>query len=306
MSDPPSTAASWSAQGAGACVLVHGGAGTRRAEELPGERQGCMAAARAAHEVLRAGGSALDAVQRAVELMEDDARFNAGTGGALTRDGTLELDAAIMDGRDLRAGAVCCLPPHRHPIAVARAVLDEGLHVLYAADGAAALAARAGFAPAAPGSMITDAARAQLARVLATQQPAPGGNTVGAVARDAHGHVAAATSTGGIAGKRSGRVGDSPLLGAGTYADDRCGAASATGHGEGILRLTLCARVLSDVGAGRDAQDAASSRIVELATRVGSRAGVILVAPSGRLALARSTTSMPWAAVWDGADAGGD
>lgn len=302
---PDPVTARWSSDTRGACVLVHGGAGTREPAEAEDERAACSLAASAAAAVLHAGGSAIDAVQRAVEVLEDDPRFNAGTGGALTSDGTLELDAAIMEGHALRAGAVCCLPPYPHPIAVARAVLEENRHVLYSAAGADALARRAGLTPAAPGSMITPRAREQLARFLASQKPASGGNTVGAVARDAHGHLAAATSTGGIVGKRSGRVGDSPLLGAGTYADDARGAASATGHGEGILRVTLSARVLADMAAGASPEHAAAARIAELAARIGSLAGIIVVAPNGRIALARSTASMPWAAAWDGGDASG-
>jgi beta-aspartyl-peptidase (threonine type) len=298
--------ASWSLSTRGYCVLVHGGAGARQAGDLAAEVAGCELAARAAAELLRAGGRALDAVQRAVEVLEDDPRFNAGTGGALTEHAELELDASIMDGRDLRAGAVCCLRPYRHPIAVARAVLDDGRHVLYAAQGADEFARRAGFSPADPASMITPAARAQLAHVLATRDAARGGNTVGAVARDAHGDLAAATSTGGIVGKRRGRVGDSPILGAGTYADSGAGAASATGAGEGILRITLCARAVASLVGGLSVQAAASQALALLAQRVGTSAGLILVAPSGELGIARSTSSMPWAAgTSDAAHSGG-
>jgi beta-aspartyl-peptidase (threonine type) len=301
-----SITASWGAPTQGFCVLVHGGAGTRSAQDLRSEQAGCMLAAEAAAELLRSGGCALDAVQRAVEVLEDDPRFNAGTGGALTEQGQLELDASIMDGHELRAGAVCCLPPYQHPVAVARAVLEDGRHVLYAGAGADNFARAAGFVRADPARMITDAAREQLARVLLARKPAYGGNTVGAVARDLHGHLAAATSTGGITGKRSGRVGDSPILGAGTYADDARGAASATGQGEGILRITLCARAVASLGAGLGAEAAAREAIAALAARVGTQAGIILVAPSGALGLARSTASMPWAAIFaDGAQDGG-
>lgn len=301
-----SITASWGVSTRSFCVLVHGGAGTRSAPDLQSEQAGCALAAEAAAELLRSGGHALDAVQRAVEVLEDDPRFNAGTGGALTEQGQLELDASIMDGHDLRAGAVCCLPPYQHPIAVARAVLEDGRHVLYASAGADDFAHAAGFMRADPARMITDAAREQLARVLLARTPAHGGNTVGAVARDVHGHLAAATSTGGITGKRSGRVGDSPILGAGTYADDARGAASATGQGEGILRVTLCSRAIASLGAGLGAAAAASEALAVLATRVGTQAGIIVVAPNGELGLARSTASMPWAAVFaDGTQCGG-
>lgn len=294
-----SVTATWGAAARDYCVLVHGGAGARPVSELQGERDGCAAAAEAAAAILRAGGSALDAVQRAVEVLEDDPRFNAGTGGALTHDGLLELDASIMDGRELRAGAVCCLPPYQHPIAVARAVLDQGRHLLYAASGADAFARSAGFTPVTDGRMITAGARARLTRVLAGQGEAPSGGTVGAVARDRAGHVAAATSTGGITGKQHGRVGDSPILGAGTYADDHAGAASATGYGEGILRIGLCGRAVAALASGRSAEVAARETMAQLAQRVGTEAGLILVAPDGQLGWARSAVAMPWAACWD-------
>jgi L-asparaginase / beta-aspartyl-peptidase len=291
--------ASWGAAANAFCVLVHGGTGARSPAELGDDRQGCKVAAEAAAAILRAGGSALDAVQRAVEVLEDDPRFNAATGGALTVDGRLELDAAIMDGRDLRAGAVCCLPPYRHPIAVARAVLEEGRHLLYAGTGADAFARRCGFAPVLDGSMITADARGQLARIATKPTANESGGTVGAVARDRQGHVAAATSTGGIMGKQHGRVGDSPILGAGTYADDLSGAASATGYGEGILRMALGARATQALLAGHAPKDAASAAMTQLRARVGTEAGLILVAPDGRLGWARSSPDMPWAAVWD-------
>jgi beta-aspartyl-peptidase (threonine type) len=291
--------ASWGGQTTGACVLVHGGAGTRGGAELTDEVRGCELAAEAAAMVLRGGGSALDAVQRAVEVLEDDPHFNAGTGAALNELGELELDASIMEGRGLRAGAVCCLPPYRHPIAVARAALDDGRHVLYAGAGANAFALSRGLLPADPASMITARARAELARVLANRSQARGGNTVGAVARDRRGQLAAATSTGGLTGKRRGRVGDSPILGAGTYADDTRGAASATGLGEGIMRVTLCASAVAAIAAGASAERAAREVIAILAERATSDGGVILVTPSGEIGLARSTSHMPWAAVWD-------
>jgi beta-aspartyl-peptidase (threonine type) len=302
----PRVTFSWGAVAAGYCVLVHGGAGSRAAHELPREREGCARAAEAAAQLLHAGASALDAVQRAVEVLEDDPLFNAGTGGALTEDGTLELDASIMNGSDLRAGAVCCLPPYRHPIAIARAVLEENRHVLYAAAGADALARRAGFVPAAPETMVTEHARRLLERFRANQEKAGGGNTVGAVARDRHGNLAAATSTGGVVGQRPGRVGDSPILGAGTYADNAAGAASATGRGENILRLALCSRATAAVAGGASPEDAARAALEQLAARLGAEAGLIVVSPSGALGVARSTSSMPFAAAWDGMLHSGD
>jgi beta-aspartyl-peptidase (threonine type) len=286
----------------GYALIVHGGAGDSSGARLDGQVEGCHRAAEAAKKILDAGGAALDAVQAAVEILEDDSRFNAATGGALTAAGTLELDASIMEGVSLRAGAVCGLPPFKHPIAIARAALDDGRHVLYAGEGAAAFARECGFVPADPASMITDEARQHLERVLRGVSsdppwPAPAG-TVGAVARDRLGHVAAATSTGGIVGKRSGRVGDSPLLGAGTYADDALGAASATGQGEGIMRVALTSRIMSALSAAANPGNAAFDALELMKQRTNMRGGVIVIDRDGRIGWARSTGSMAYAASW--------
>jgi beta-aspartyl-peptidase (threonine type) len=218
----------------------------------------------------------------------------------LTRLGTLELDAAIMDGTSLRAGAVCGLPPFKNPIDVARAVLDEARHVLFCGEGAAEFARSKGFQPVDPARMITDAARESLARTLAHNSANWAAGTVGAVARDKAGRLAAATSTGGIMGKQPGRVGDSPLLGAGTYADDARGAASATGQGEGIMRVTLAARVIASMGAGESPADACFEGLSFMKQRVAATGGMIAIDKDGRLGWARSTPSMAYAVTWHG------
>jgi L-asparaginase / beta-aspartyl-peptidase len=294
---------SWGTTAAGWSVLVHGGAGDVAAESLPRHIDGCRAAARAAAEVLREGGSAIDAVERAVVVLEDDPSFNAGTGACLNRDGLIELDASIMEGTRLRAGGVCALGPFLHPIAIARAVLEDGHHVLYAGEGAARFAVEQGFTPSTAAAMTTDGARA---RWLAAQGKGDAdgeswaGGTVGAVARDAQGRVAAATSTGGRMNKRPGRVGDSPIPGAGNYADDDGGACSATGEGEAVLRLCL-AKVAVDLMRSRaDAEEAARVVIRQMGSRLGGRGGVILVDRAGRLGLARNTRTMTWAAAGQG------
>ncbi len=292
---------SWGLGASAWSVLVHGGAGDVAAVEANAHVDGCRAAAEAAAAVLRSGGSALDAVERAVVVLEDDPHFNAGTGACLNADGNLELDASLMEGRGLRAGAVCALPPFRHPIAIARAVLDAGVHVLYAAEGAARFALERGFERAPAEAMITPTARArwQAARGRAAPAGGPRG-TVGAVARDERGTVAAATSTGGLSFKAPGRVGDSPLIGAGTYADDDGGAASFTGLGEGAIRLAL-AKAASDAMRGRvPPEEAARAVIFTLGTRVGATGGAILVDRDGRLGWARNTAAMPWAAAAHG------
>ncbi len=287
--------------GEAAGVIVHGGAGDVPAERRAAHAEGCRVAAAAAMQVLAGGGRALDAVQRAVEILEDDPRFNAGTGACLTLAGHVELDASIMDGRDLRFGGVCALPPFKNPIAIARAVLEDGAHVLYAGEGAAELARRAGFSPVDESELVTEAARKKLEAAIAAGRAANwAGGTVGAVARDRAGSVAAATSTGGTAGKRRGRVGDTPIPGGGTWADDLAGAVSATGHGEGILRVALASAVAADLAGGALAGQAASDGILMLERRVGSPAGVIVVDRQGRLGFARSTSTMSWAAAWEG------
>jgi len=280
-------------------ILVHGGAG--RADNDAGRVEGCKRAAAVAGAILGGdGGSALDAVQAAVRVLEDDPLFNAGTGACLTEDGLVELDAAIMEGSGLRAGGVCALPPFKNPIDIARAVLVDGRHVLYAGEGAAAFARAAGFQPSTSELMTTESARRKWQELRnGAQGPdvVPTG-TVGAVARDAHGSCAAATSTGGVLGKKRGRVGDTPVIGAGTFADDEAGAASATGQGEGILRVCLGKTAVDAMRTGLDPQQAARQAIDLLSGRLRSTGGLILVDRKGRIGWARSTFSMAWAAHW--------
>lgn len=280
-------------------ILVHGGAGDVAAERVPLHVAGCERAAAAGAAVLQAGGSALDAVQRAVEVLEDDPCFNAGTGACLNADGAIELDASIMDGSTLRAGGVCALAPFKNPIAIARRVMDASRHVLLAGEGAARFAQEQGFARADPSSMITDLARARLAAAQAKRATEGwAGGTVGAVARDAGGRVAAATSTGGMVNKLAGRVGDSPIVGAGTYADDATAACSTTGHGEAMIRVCL-AKTASDATRTAGAEHAARASLAMMHARTGGTGGAILAARDGSLGLARTTRTMSWAAVTD-------
>jgi beta-aspartyl-peptidase (threonine type) len=282
-------------------VLVHGGAGAAERDQL--RVLGCRRAAAEAGALLRRGASALDAVQLAVRMLEDDPLFNAGTGACLDEDGEIALDAAIMDGASLRAGAVCALPPFQNPIDIARAALDDGTHVLYAGHGAARFAEARGFVASSSDAMTTPQARQMwLAWKQRTLIPSarPTG-TVGAVACDARGGVAAATSTGGTLGKRRGRVGDSPILGAGTFADVD-GAASATGPGEGMLRTCLAKTAVDWLSGGRGCEEVARRAIVYLGERVAVEAGIILADRQGGLGFARSTAGMAWAALFRGAE----
>jgi len=279
-------------------VLVHGGAGDVSKKGLPPRIAGCERAAEAAAAILAAGGSALDAVQRAVEVLESDPGFNAGTGACLDAEGHLSLDASIMEGRELRAGAVCALPAFEHPVAVARLVMDRTRHVLLAGEGAARFAVSCGLPRADEPSMITDDARARLAAVQQRgASPAWAGGTVGAVARDASGSVAAATSTGGMVGKLPGRVGDSPLIGAGTYADDEAGACSTTGHGEAMIRIGAARAGVDAMRAAETPEAAARAVLGVMHRRTGETGGVIHVGRDGSLGLARTTRTMTWAAV---------
>jgi beta-aspartyl-peptidase (threonine type) len=280
-------------------IIVHGGAGDVSADRHARLRDGVRAAAAAGDAVLERGGSALDAVVAAVRVLEDDPEFNAGTGSALTRDGTVETDACVISGRDLRVGAVGAVPDLGNAIALAHAVLESNEHVLLAGPAAWRFAAEVGITPASPGSLITERARTRLAATLAGQLE-PSGGTVGAVARDAAGNFAAATSTGGISGKRAGRIGDSPIVGAGTWAD-RNVALSATGDGEAILRVALT-RTISALNAPSAPAEVAALRVAmigalhELARATRGSAGVIGVDRHGVVAVHLSAT-MPFASI---------
>jgi beta-aspartyl-peptidase (threonine type) len=269
-------------------LAVHGGAGHERVAERAARRAGVVRAAEAGWAVLAAGGSALDAVIEAVVALENDPHFNAGFGSVLTEDGRVELDASVMEGTGLRAGAVGAVTSVANPVRLARAVLDEGREVLLVGAPAATLARRHGLPRVAAEALVTPAARLRW-----EQRGEASGETVGAVARDARGGVAAATSTGGLAGKRRGRVGDSAVIGAGTYADDRVGAGSATGPGEAIIRIGLVRVALDQLAAARSATAAARSALAVLQARLGASAGLVLTDARGRLGVARTTPSMP-------------
>jgi beta-aspartyl-peptidase (threonine type) len=277
-------------------VLVHGGAGHVEPDRRPIHEAGCREGARAGWAVLSRGGSALDAAQAAARLLEDLPQFNAGTGGALTADGGVELDASIMDGRTLRAGAVAAVRGFKNPIDLARAVLSDARHVLLCAEGAARFAERAGIAAVDQASLVTEHARAALERVKSGEGPKGwAGGTIGAVARDAQGHVAAATSTGGTVGKLPGRIGDSPIVGAGTLADDEVAAISATGDGEGILLVGFAQRIAHALAAGVEIEAALASALDVLLRRGAATGGAIVIDKHGRYAWARSTSTMSWA-----------
>lgn len=280
-------------------LVVHGGAGDLDLTREQDAVAGCRAAVEVGLAVLGPGGSALDAVMAAVRSLEDNPVFNAGTGAALTREGTVECDAAIMDGRTVSIGAVASMANAPNAIAIARAVLDDGEHVLLCGPGAWAFASERGFAPVLAEQLITDKARKrlELARAARGRGARDGhGGTVGACAIDRDGHVAAATSTGGTTFKRPGRIGDTPLCGCGTYADDRGGAASATGVGEAIVRVTMTRVCVDAMRGGASASDAAWQAVAELSRVTGGQAGIICCDRNGSVGAALSTDTMSFGA----------
>ena len=282
-------------------LVIHGGSGSMRRGGLTTEldeagRAGLNAALDAGEAILAAGGSALDAVEAASRVLEEDPCFNAGRGSVLAFDGHVELDAAIMDGRDRRAGAVAGLRSTRAPISAARAVMEQSPHVLMSYEGADDFACEAGLEQVPNRWFVTPERRRQLAELLAEGSGAFDADikygTIGAVAVDVDGHVAAATSTGGLTAKRWGRIGDAPLIGAGTYADDRAAAVSATGLGEVFIRAVaaheLCARVRMS---GADLQEALDGVLGEVQA-LGGNGGLIAVSPSGEAAWGFTTPGM--------------
>jgi beta-aspartyl-peptidase (threonine type) len=247
----------------------------------------------AGRNILAAGGSALDAVTKAVVALEDDPLFNAGRGSVFTAAGTQEMDASVMDGRDHRAGAVAGIFGPRNPVLAARAVMECSDHVLLIGEGALAFCREQRVPFAEPGDFSTEERRRELQRALAERgRNAAGEGTVGAVARDCDGNLAAATSTGGMTGKVPGRVGDSPIIGAGTYADNATCAVSATGHGEFFIRYGAAFEIAARLRhAGQSLQQAADA-VVEAVALFGGRGGVIAVDRTGTLALPFNTAGM--------------
>jgi beta-aspartyl-peptidase (threonine type) len=279
-------------------LLVHGGAGVmRRAEMTPEQdadyRAGLNAALDAGSKVLAEGGLALDAIEAAIRVLEDNPNFNAGKGAVLTRDAEAELDASIMDGRNRGAGSVAQVRRVKNPIRAARLVMETTPHVMFAGPDADALAASGGLEMVEPDYFITPRRLDQLRRAMAgVHQPEDRFGTVGAVAMDRNGNLAAGTSTGGMTAKMPGRVGDAPIIGAGTYADNAACAVSATGHGEYFIRVavarTICARVAMQ---GMGAAEAANATLDEIKA-LGGDGGVIVLSKDDEAALVMNTEGM--------------
>jgi isoaspartyl peptidase/L-asparaginase-like protein (Ntn-hydrolase superfamily) len=287
---------------------IHGGAGVLEPNALSESRRHAVAATlraivAAAHAALRDGADACTVAIQAVSALEDAEHFNAGYGSVLNADGEVELDAAVMDGRDCSAGAVCALRGVRHPVQVADAVRRDGRHVLLAGEGALRFARERGLETCDPQALVLPLRVAQLQRARDEQRISLDhderhdlierrSGTVGAVARDRDGHLAAATSTGGMTNKLSGRVGDSPLIGCGTFADDATCAVSATGHGEHFIRSVLAHDVHARMRFGGQSLAAASSAaLAEIAAR-GGVGGLIAIAANGDCVLPFNSPGM--------------
>lgn len=269
-------------------LLIHGGAGRIRDEVSPAYRAGMAAALDVGWAVLDAGGTALDAVAAAVRRMEDDpSAFNAGTGSALTAEGTAECDAALMTG-DGRVGAVACVRTSRNPIDLARRVLEDSPHVLLVGPGAERLEP----APIDPKELITQRSRAAWLRWSARHAAPEGTATCGALALDAQGRLAAATSTGGVLGQWPGRVGDAPIPGAGTWADERV-AISCTGRGEAFVRVAAAHRLAMALDGGA-APEPALHDLLDAVNAADGEGGVIALRRDGTVAVAFDTEQMAW------------
>lgn len=290
-------------------IVVHGGAGNISPERFDIAQQGCKEAIQVGWRLLQDGGTALEAVEAAVRSLEDNPNFNAGTGACLTSEGTIELDAGMMEGHTLRVGAVAGIEHIKHPISLARMVM-ESPHVLLVGKGAQDFALEQGVTLCSFEDLLTERQynnwkesiaasddgepryHRRVVQPLAQREDQHG--TVGAVALDSSGYLAAATSTGGTLNKYPGRVGDSPLVGCGFYADDNA-AISCTGHGEDFIRLLIAKRAADGVAQGMTARDAAEATIALLGAKAEGQGGLIIVDRFGNVGFAWNTEHMAYA-----------
>jgi beta-aspartyl-peptidase (threonine type) len=311
-------------------LLIHGGAWAMPDDAVGAHERGISAALEAGWDALSRGGTAVHAVEAAITVMEDDDTFDAGRGSFLTRDGRVQLDALLMNGSDLRAGGVACVERLRNPIQAARLVLEKSPHVYFVGSGAERFATQHGMrlvdntelivprererlmnfqsaeAKGMPDTIFSgNTAMEQTALTAEVEQALPNAlrvddptlhshDTVGAVALDQFGNIAAGTSTGGTLSKAPGRVGDSSLIGCGCYADNLSAAVSLTGWGEPIMKLVLGKWAVDRVAAGGVPQEAASDAIAYLYKRLGGHGGMILLGPDGRIGVAHNTPRMAW------------
>jgi len=294
-------------------LLIHGGAWAIPDDMVDAHERGVSNALATGYALLSRGATAVDAVEAAVAVLEDDDTFDAGRGSFLTRDGRVQLDALLMDGGTMRAGGVACVERLRNPIRAARLVLDKSPHVYFVGQGAEEFAQSHGMQLIENGELVLDRERLRLKEAqekeraglpdltFAGDDKSPetaaelaSHDTVGAVALDAKGNIAAATSTGGTLNKAPGRVGDSSLIGCGCYADNSSAAVSLTGWGEPIMKLVLGKWAVDRVQMGRAPEQVAPDAIAYLYKRLGGHGGIILLAPDGRFGIAHNTPRMAW------------
>jgi beta-aspartyl-peptidase (threonine type) len=293
-------------------LAVHGGAWNIPDEAVDASREGVRNALEQGWRALEKGGAALDVVEQVIRILEDDPQFDAGRGSRLNSAGRVEMDASIMEGDRLEAGAVAAIQGVRNPISLARSVMTHSDHVMLVGDGARQFADKIGAEICHTSDLLVGRERERFLRVNAGEiglvddefgkaDDARPMGTVGAVALDRTGHLAAGTSTGGTQHKAPGRVGDTPVIGAGTYADNLSGAASATGWGEAILRVVLSKTAIDSMADGRTPQEAGRNALATL-RRVRGLAGLILIDPRGRVATVFNTPRMAraWATEADG------
>jgi beta-aspartyl-peptidase (threonine type) len=283
-------------------LIVHGGAWTIPPAASDACKSGCRRALEEGWRVLQRGGSAEDAVEAAIVILEDDPVFDSGTGAHLNRDGYVELDAILMDGATLQAGAVAVLRHIKNPIRLARRLMETNEHMMLVGEGAEKFAVEQGIALCDPKDLIVPREIAAWERCHAgphsEEHHVHSLGTVGAVALDARGHLVAGTSTGGTCCKRAGRVGDSPLIGCGTYADQEAGGVSCTGLGEAIMKVVLAKTAVDKLRvSGATPQQVADDCIRLLATRTKGTGGLILMDREGNPAAAFNTPNMAWGCV---------
>lgn len=288
-----------------ATVIVHGGAYAIPDHLVAAKKGGVQTAAARAHKALMEGKTALDAVEIAIRYLEDDPVFNAGHGGALNTQGEVELDAIIVDGRSLEFGAVAAVENIANPISLARMVMEKSDHVMLVGKGANLFAEDLKVPSVHPKELVSDFNKEELAKQSVYNCVIDNSfmnqaehDTVGAVAIDLHGNMAAGTSTGGITAKRVGRVGDSPLIGSGACCDNEIGGVSCTGHGEAIAKVTLASRVLNTLKTDGCSPDEACRKSLEyMKNKVSGYGGVIMISSDGYIGKAFSTKRMAWASV---------
>jgi L-asparaginase / beta-aspartyl-peptidase len=285
-------------------LLIHGGAWAMPDDAVAAHEEGIANALTAGYALLEQGASAVDAVEAAVAVMEDDETFDAGRGSFLTQDGRVQMDALLMNGENLRTGGVACVERLRNPIRAARLVLDRSPHVYFVGTGAERFARQHGMALCDNMELVIPREQERLYKAQADELAGlpdetfsgslDSHDTVGAVALDCYGNIAAGTSTGGTLNKAPGRVGDSSLIGCGCYADNLTAAVSLTGWGEPIMKLVLGKWAVDRVAAGASPDEAAHAAIDYLFERLGGHGGIILLGPDGRVGLAHNTPRMAW------------